>query len=148
MINAKFGSIVLAWDLKSLIYQITTIVKNVNLTITNSFEQTVEGKKKHCLRSINLQIAILRSKRQYVDSERAKAPKKRMTLNSREASMSLEDILAVRNALEMYEAKDDDDDITEEPPSSTVSSVGHEETPILGKITTFETAKQELTIFL
>lgn len=29
-----------------------------------------------------------------------KAPKKRMTFNSREASMSLEDVLAARNALE------------------------------------------------
>ncbi|CAO3677660.1 unnamed protein product [Rhizopus microsporus] len=33
-----------------------------------------------------------------------KTPKKRTTLNSREASMSLEDVLAVRNALELYES--------------------------------------------
>ncbi|KAI9485911.1 MAG: hypothetical protein EXX96DRAFT_472984, partial [Benjaminiella poitrasii] len=47
-----------------------------------------------------------RVKRQYIATE--KAPKKRMTLNSREASMSLEDVLAARNALEMYEAHKDD----------------------------------------
>ncbi|CEP10759.1 hypothetical protein [Parasitella parasitica] len=60
-----------------------------------------------------------RTKRQYVSTERAasiaKAPKKRMTLNSREASMSLEDVLAARNALEMYESHKDGDS----PPSSS-----------------------------
>ena len=37
-----------------------------------------------------------------VDASKS-TPKKRMTLNSREASMSLEDVLAARTALEMYE---------------------------------------------
>lgn len=78
-----------------------------------------------------------------------------MTLNSREASMSLEDVLAARSALELYESKnesttveggEDEDELEEgevkrkpeinlpetieeksEPPSSTVSSVGHDE---------------------
>ncbi|KAI8967505.1 hypothetical protein BDF20DRAFT_218432 [Mycotypha africana] len=49
----------------------------------------------------------LSSGRQYVVNE-PKAPKKRMTLNSREASMSLEDVLAARNALEMYERKQEE----------------------------------------
>ncbi|KAI7904863.1 uncharacterized protein BX663DRAFT_503833 [Cokeromyces recurvatus] len=47
-----------------------------------------------------------RVKRQYISLERT--PKKRTTLNSREASMSLEDVLAARDALEMYEAHKDD----------------------------------------
>jgi hypothetical protein len=38
------------------------------------------------------------------------APKKRMTLNSREASMSLEDVLAARTALEMYEHNLEEED--------------------------------------
>ncbi|KAL7311602.1 Histone deacetylase complex subunit [Mucor circinelloides] len=62
-----------------------------------------------------------RTKRQYVSTERAaaivKAPKKRMTLNSREASMSLEDVLAARSALEMYEShKDGDSPQSSSPP--------------------------------
>ncbi|GAN08574.1 transcriptional regulator [Mucor ambiguus] len=62
-----------------------------------------------------------RTKRQYVATERAaaivKAPKKRMTLNSREASMSLEDVLAARSALEMYEShKDGDSPHSDSPP--------------------------------
>ncbi|KAF1800903.1 hypothetical protein V8B55DRAFT_1531727 [Mucor lusitanicus] len=62
-----------------------------------------------------------RTKRQYVSTERAaavvKAPKKRMTLNSREASMSLEDVLAARSALEMYEShKDGDSPQASSPP--------------------------------
>lgn len=57
-------------------------------------------------------LVSIRTKRQHVSTERtsaavAKAPKKRMTLNSREASMSLEDVLAARNALEMYESHKD-----------------------------------------
>lgn len=64
-----------------------------------------------------------RTKRQYVSTERAaaivKAPKKRMTLNSREASMSLEDVLAARSALEMYEShKDGDSPQASSPPPS------------------------------
>ncbi|OBZ83749.1 putative histone deacetylase complex subunit cti6 [Choanephora cucurbitarum] len=57
-----------------------------------------------------------RSKRYYVASE--KSPKKRTTLNSREASMSLEDVLAAKSALEMYESHMHDDplgSLTEEP---------------------------------
>ncbi|CAO3643501.1 unnamed protein product [Mucor hiemalis] len=84
------------------------------------------------------------------------APKKRMTLNSREASMSLEDVLAAHNSPPplpppdppVKEVEDVDfikssmkrkreleiklpETIDEkpEPPSSTVSSVGHEEIP-------------------
>ncbi|KAI9268485.1 hypothetical protein EDC94DRAFT_600354 [Helicostylum pulchrum] len=95
-----------------------------------------------------------RIKRQYNALGLAAAPKKRMTLNSREASMSLEDVLAARSALELYESKNesttaegDEDELEEEgevkrkpqinlpetieeksePPSSTVSSVGHDE---------------------
>lgn len=90
-----------------------------------------------------------RIKRQYNALGSTAAPKKRMTLNSREASMSLEDVLAARSALEMYEAKNESTvegeeeageskrkpeinlpEIIEEksePPSSTVSSVGHDE---------------------
>ncbi|KAI8644856.1 hypothetical protein BD408DRAFT_412617 [Parasitella parasitica] len=67
-----------------------------------------------------------RTKRQYVSTERAttnaKAPKKRMTLNSREASMSLEDVLAARNALEMYESHKDGDSLqssSSPPPHSS-----------------------------
>ncbi|KAL9554151.1 hypothetical protein MBANPS3_002951 [Mucor bainieri] len=65
-----------------------------------------------------------RTKRQYVSTERAAAiakapPKKRMTLNSREASMSLEDVLAARSALEMYEShKDGDSPRASSPPST------------------------------
>lgn len=55
-----------------------------------------------------------------------------MTLNSREASMSLEDVLAVKNALEMYEAEEPIEEKSE-PPSLTVSSVGHDETPIIAE---------------
>ncbi|KAI8347624.1 hypothetical protein EDC96DRAFT_521075 [Choanephora cucurbitarum] len=54
-----------------------------------------------------------RSKRYYVAS-----PKKRTTLNSREASMSLEDVLAAKTAFEMYESHRHDDpldSLTEEP---------------------------------
>ncbi|KAG2236354.1 hypothetical protein INT48_008336, partial [Thamnidium elegans] len=94
-----------------------------------------------------------RIKRQYNALGLAAAPKKRMTLNSREASMSLEDVLAARSALELYESKNEsttvegEEDEEEEgevkrkpeinlpetieeksePPSSTVSSVGHDE---------------------
>lgn len=86
------------------------------------------------------------------------APKKRMTLNSREASMSLEDVLAARSALELYESNTNDKEdtlkeeeeeqiesppvnkrkreliepeVTAETPSSTVSSVGHDESFII-----------------
>ncbi|KAG1151743.1 hypothetical protein G6F37_006265 [Rhizopus arrhizus] len=46
-----------------------------------------------------------KTKREYSSSgHEKKVPKKRMTLNSREASMSLEDVLAVRSALELYES--------------------------------------------
>lgn len=79
-------------------------------------------------------------------------PKKRMTLNSREASMSLEDVLAARSALELYEHHEpmthspppieEEEEIKipqqieekPEPPSSNVSSVGHDELPCAGKI--------------
>ncbi|KAK4512381.1 uncharacterized protein ATC70_003079 [Mucor velutinosus] len=69
-----------------------------------------------------------RTKRQYVSTERAaaivKAPKKRMTLNSREASMSLEDVLAARSALEMYESHKDGDSpqANSHPPVDTNAS--------------------------
>lgn len=39
-----------------------------------------------------------------------------MTLNSREASMSLEDVLAARNALELYESHKDVDSQSNSPP--------------------------------
>lgn len=56
------------------------------------------------------------------------APKKRMTLNSREASMSLEDVLAARNALEMYESnnnanENDKADSPAAPPQETVDDI-------------------------
>ncbi|KAG2211666.1 hypothetical protein INT47_008763 [Mucor saturninus] len=90
-----------------------------------------------------------RLKRYYNALGATVAPKKRMTLNSREASMSLEDVLAARSALEMYEhhepshspppiipeeeEEQEEKVIVEEerpaPPSSNVSSVGHDELP-------------------
>jgi hypothetical protein len=66
---------------------------------------------------INLYTKIFgcyRSKRQYNALGHSNtttvtaAPKKRMTLNSREASMSLEDVLAARTALELYESNTND----------------------------------------
>ncbi|KAI8981016.1 hypothetical protein BDB01DRAFT_179881 [Pilobolus umbonatus] len=55
-----------------------------------------------------------RVKRQYDASGHStsndkKAPKKRMTLNSREASMSIEDVLAARTVLELYENNQEED---------------------------------------
>ncbi|KAI8878886.1 hypothetical protein K501DRAFT_227667 [Backusella circina FSU 941] len=62
-------------------------------------------------------LANGRTKREYDSLGRPaidkKAPKKRMTLNSREASMSLEDVLAARNAFELYQSKQQE----ERPPS-------------------------------
>ncbi|KAI9282671.1 hypothetical protein BY458DRAFT_496944 [Sporodiniella umbellata] len=49
-------------------------------------------------------LANGKTKQEYSsDGQEKRVPKKRMTLNSREASMSLEDVLAVRSALELYE---------------------------------------------
>lgn len=55
-------------------------------------------------------MGCYRSKRQYnaLGHSNTAAPKKRMTLNSREASMSLEDVLAARTALELYESNTND----------------------------------------
>lgn len=101
-------------------------------------------------------IVIYRLKRYYNSLGATVAPKKRMTLNSREASMSLEDVLAARSALEMYEhhepchspppiVEEEEEEEKEkvkqviveeerpEPPSSNVSSVGHDELPCTGK---------------
>ncbi|CAO3695751.1 unnamed protein product [Rhizopus stolonifer] len=49
-------------------------------------------------------LASGKTKREYSSDGHEKKTKKRMTLNSREASMSLEDVLAVRSALELYES--------------------------------------------
>ncbi|KAI8370593.1 uncharacterized protein BYT42DRAFT_95181 [Radiomyces spectabilis] len=60
-----------------------------------------------------------KTRRQYINASQKhlmaidkKAPKKRMTLNSREASMSLEDVLATRNALVFAESYQKSTDAT------------------------------------
>lgn len=83
-----------------------------------------------------------RTKREYSSiGHDKKTPKKRTTLNSREASMSLEDVLAVRNALELYESGQRSPSPVEKKGNDT--EVPHEELPPIKEQGNVETVYTE-----
>lgn len=137
MINAKCGSIVIAWGWRNRISQSITTAKSVSLRTTLWSSLRTEGNlgtgenlQRDC--QLNRELRFFswnnRVRRSYSSDGRfatsttvteKKPPKRRMTFNSREALMSLEDVLAARNALEFGA-------YTSSPPSSPKAAADEE----------------------